>query len=144
MAEGGTGNQLLGLSRQRTQLLHIAFVHELLVCFPDLLLDILLLVALGAVDLERLPFVVRATMLLRKVLSRFFDERQVHKHLAINHIHVHRLFNHLLLKALLQTLGLGACRQLAGWSVDTRTAFEFNHLNIQFILETLQFGQGDG
>ena len=63
MAERGTGNQLLSLPGQHAQLLHVSFVHELLVCFPDLFLDIFLFVALSTVDSERLPLVVRATML---------------------------------------------------------------------------------
>ena len=62
MTERGIGDQLLSLPGQRAQLLHVSFVHKLLMCLPDLLLDILLLVALSVVDSESLPLVIRSTM----------------------------------------------------------------------------------
>ena len=61
VAERCIGNQLLSLRGQRAQLLHVSFVHELLMCLPNLFLDILLLVALSVVDSDCLPASLRGT-----------------------------------------------------------------------------------
>ena len=112
---------------------------------PNLLLDVLLLRALGLVDPEGLALVVVATVFLGEELGRLLDERKIDPDPLVLDVHVHRLLDDLLLEAFLQAFGFSSGRQLAGRTVDTFTTLKLDHLrDVQLVLQTLELRQGDG
>ena len=112
---------------------------------PNLLLDVLLLRALGLVDPEGLALVVVATVFLGEELGRLLDERKIDPDPLVLDVHVHRLLDDLLLEAFLQAFGFSSGRQLAGRTVYAFTTLELDHLrDVQLVLQTLELRQGDG